>query len=312
VRTFPVAFKPIALPAHREEANFTMRLLITLALLLTVHAPALEKESYPGDRQDRPALVDALSQEVDRRIATTGLNPGPAIGLFSTADDTAFVYKRNPSCWAHDLDLTGVVIAHDYLSQGNHLTSGGALITPQDVVCAAHFTLSVGAVLYFVDAANALHTGKIVGGAPVPGTDIYLCHLAAPVAGVKSYKVLPPDYTACSPGGWLRGWPILLAYNFGHSAFLLDSDGAMGELHFHPCLETARAPYTLKIGSGSGSPAFAVLNGEPILVGCLHTTGTTSWIASNETAVNATLQSLGSTYTLTTVDLTKPIAYARY
>ena len=260
----------------------------------------------------KPMLVEELNREIDQRIAVVGLNPGAALGLFSSADDGKFVYTRNPSCWVHDLDLTGVVISHDYLSQGNHLTSGGALITPQDVVCAAHFTIPSGAVLNFVDAKNVIPTGKVTQGGQVPGTDICICHLAAPVAGVKAYKVLPADWAKYSLDGRLRGWPLLMAYNFGHMAYVLDADGVMGELRYHPCLEPALEPYTTKIGSGSGSPAFAVINGEPVLVGCLHTTASTSWIADHEEAINALLGSLGSTQRLTTVDLSKPVAYGRY
>ena len=107
-------------------------------------------------------------------------------------------------------------------------------------------------------------------------------------------------------------WPLLLAYNFGHFAYLLDADGVSGELHFHRCWEPTLEPYTTKISSGSGSPAFAVINGEPVLVGCLHTTGSTSWIADHEEAINTLLASLGSTQRLTTFDLSKPVAYARY
>jgi hypothetical protein len=288
------------------------RLLPLLLLLLVTPAQAQDSGNAASTWRGKPSLVEAPNREVDQRIAAVGSNPGPALGLFSSADDTKFVYVRNPSNWVHDLDLTGVVISHDYLAQGNHLTSGGALITPQDVVCAAHFAIPNGAVLNFVDSRDVIHTGKVTGGAQVPGTDIFLCHLAAPVAGVKAYQVLPADYAEYSLDGVLRGWPVLLAYNFGHMAFVLDCDGIAGELHFHTCLEPARAPYTTKIGSGSGSPAFAVINGEPVLVGCLHTTGTTSWIASHEDAINTALASLGSTYKLTPIDLSKPVAYARY
>jgi hypothetical protein len=168
-------------------------------------------------------------------------------------------------------------------------------------------------VLNFVDANNVIHTGTVTKGAPVPGTDIYLCHLAAPVAGVTAYKVLPPDWSKYALDRRLRGWPLLLAYNFGHVAYLLDADGVLGERHYHRCvLEPALEPYTTKISSGSGSPAFAVVNGEPVLVGCLHTTGSTSWIADNEDAITTLLASLGSTQKLSTVDLNKPVAYARY
>ena len=281
-----------------------------LLLLLPVRAdePGPDESTWRG----HPALIDDLNREIEQRIAAVGLNPGPALSWFSSADDTKFLYTRNPSCWAHDLDLTGVVITHDYVCQGNHLTSGGALITPQDVVCAAHFGIPGGAVLNFVDANNVIHTGTVTKGGSVPQTDIYLCHLVAPVAGVKAYKVLPADWAKYALDRRLRGWPLLMAYNFGHMAYLLDADGVVGELRYHRCLEPALAAYSTKIASGSGSPAFAVINGEPVLVGCLHTTASTSWIADHEEAINTLLASLGSTQRLTTVDLSKPVAYARY
>jgi len=284
--------------------------VVGVLLLLPVRAdePGPDESSWRG----HPALVDDLNREIDERIAAVGLKPGPALSWFSSADDTRFVYTRNPSCWTHDLDLTGVVITHDYICQNNHLTSGGALITPQDVVCAGHFAIPDGAVLNFVDAKNVIHTGTVAKGGGVPNTDIYICHLAAPVAGVKAYKVLPADWVKYALDRRLRGWPILLAYNFGHVAYLLDADGVQGELYYHSCMEPARAPYTTRISSGSGSPAFTVIHGEPVLVGCLHTTGSTSWIADHEEAINTLLASLGSTQRLRTFDLAKPVAYARY
>jgi hypothetical protein len=256
-----------------------------------------------------PLLVDELNNEIDRRIAVVGSDPGNALSLFSSADDSNFVYVRNPSNWVHDLDLTGVVITHDYICQNNHLTSGGALITPQDVVCAAHFAIPNGAVLNFVDLKNVIHTGKVVSTAVIAGTDICICHLESAVLGVKAYKVLPPNYAAYGPYNNLTGWPVLLAYNFGHRAFVLDCYRIFAELGFHPCTEPSRIPYTTGISSGSGSPAFAVINGEPIIVGCLHTVGSTSWVAGHEAAINTTLSSLGSTYTLTTVNLSSPVSY---
>jgi hypothetical protein len=307
----------IALGWVEEEtsrmAAMTRCLLLFVGVLLLL-LPARAQEAGPDESTWRghPALIDDLNGEIDKRVAAVGLNPGPALSWFSSADDTKFVYVRNPTSWVHDLDLTGVVVSHDYLCQGNHLTSGGALITPQDVVCAAHFAHPGGAVLNFVDANNVIHTGTVTKGAPVPGTDIYLCHLAAPVAGVTAYKVLPPDWSKYALDRRLRGWPLLMAYNFGHMAYLLDADGVVGELRYHRCMEPALAPYTTKISSGSGSPAFAVINGEPVLVGCLHTTGSTSWIADHEDAINTLLASLGSTSTLTTFDLSKPVSYARY
>ena len=263
-------------------------------------------------RSAPPLLVDELNGEIDRRTAATGSNPGNALNLFSSADDSNFVYVRSASNWVHDLDLTGVVITHDYLSQNNHLTSGGALITPQDIVCAAHFAIPKGGVLNFVDSNNVIHKGKVANGAGIAGTDIYICHLESPVSGVKAYKVLPPDYGSYSPDNSLTRWPVLLAYNFGHRAYVLDCYRISSELRFHPCIDPSRAPYTTKISSGSGSPAFAVINGEPIIVGCLHTTGSTSWLASKEAAIDTMLSSLGSAYTLTTVNLSSPVSYALF
>jgi hypothetical protein len=287
-------------------------LILVVGWLLLLPVEAQEAGPDENSWRGKPALVDELNREISERIASVGLNPGKALGLFSTADDDKFVYVRNPGCWTRGLDLTGVVITHDYLSQGNHITSGGALITPQDVVCAAHFAHPEGAVLNFVDAANVIHTGKVAKGGQVPNTDIWICHLAAPVTGVKAYKVFPPDWAKYALDGRLRGWPLLLAYNFGHFAYLLDGDGVLGEFCYHSALEPELKPYTTKISSGSGSPAFAVINGEPVLVGCLHSTTSVSWIANSEDAITTLLGSLGSTERLSVFDLTKPVAYARY
>ena len=291
-----------------------MRLLLLFLGGLVLLLPGRAEEPGPDESswRGKPALVDELNREINERIGAVGLNPGAALGMFSTMDDDKFVYVRNPACWTRGLDFTGVVITHDYVSQGNHITSGGALITPQDVVCAAHFAHPKGAVLNFVDAANVVHTGTVAKGGAVPGSDIYICHLVAPVTGVKAYKVLPPDWAKYALDRRLRGWPLLLAYNFGHFAYLLDADGVVGELCYHSALEPTLKPYTTKIGSGSGSPAFAVINGEPVLVGCLHTTTSVSWIADNEAGIATMLASLGSTQKLTTFDLDKPVAYARY
>jgi hypothetical protein len=290
-------------------------LLLALALVLVLllrpvrgDVPGPDESSWRG----HPALVDDLNREVDSRLAAAGADPKAALSWFSAADDSKFVYTRSARCWAHDVDLTGVVVTHDYVMQGNHLTSGGALITPQDVVCAAHFAIPSGSVLNFVDAKNVVRTGTVTTCGVVPGTDINLCHLAAPMVGVKAYKVLPADWAAYTLDRRLRGWPILLAYNFGHYAYLLDADGVLGELRYHACDEPMRAPYTTRIGSGSGSPAFAVINGEPVLVGCLHTTVSTSWIADHEDGVNTVLAAIGSPFKVRPVDLSKPVGYARY
>jgi hypothetical protein len=163
----------------------------------------------------------------------------------------------------------------------------------------------------------------VVSGAPVGATDLYIAHLSAPLpSSIKYYKVLPSNFASYAPGGNLINWPMVNSCTIGnggaqqHQALVQDvtssSASSNTEFGYLESSETNRIPYTFQTYSGtSGSPCFAIILGEPIVLGCLHTTVQITSISLNFAAVNqvlsnaptATPAGVGSSYQLTPVDL---------
>ncbi len=293
------------------------KMLAALALIIGFAALAVTLPASPGK-----TLQANLNSEVDNLIAKTGSTPDTALNTFSSADDVKLIYKRNTSVWTGGLNWTGVVASHPLNGpvgvHNSYVVGGGALITPQDMVGAAHF--AVGNIqINFVDANNEVHSATIIGQTKIEGTDIQVMHFSSPLpSSIKYYKILPDNYCDYTPDYALGSYPILLlldeARDTEKKAYVLDSVGhllASGEIMYTACTEKDRAPYTWTVNSGSGSPAFVVINGEPVLLGCLHTTASFSNLTAKAEAINVALKSLGSTYQLTTVDLSGFVYYSR-
>lgn len=296
-----------------------MKKIPLLVPFLIFHLAAIAGESLHGEGQ---SLTEDLNNEVDSRIEATGNTPGEAIRLYSLYNKETSTYTRNPKVWTGNLDFTGVFAAYHCHSAANY--SIAALITPQDLLSVAHvYYPSPNNDLLsfdFVDANNRLYNVAEASSIKltIPGTDTRVIHLASPLpSSIKVYKLLPPNYADYSPEHNLSEFPVVGIYpSFNITSFRVfvwDAPASVpyqlpkGPVMDHflnvyspvsPISEKHK-PYTLPSNRGafepgsSGSPIFVIINGEPVLVGCIDTApGGTTFVAPLASQLNEAIATL--------------------
>ena len=161
---------------------------------------------------------------VDSLIAAAGSTPGAALNTFSSYSDNGTI-SFHAQCFGLDRRSSISPEWSRPAARAILANHGGALITPQDVICANHWPYTNGSTIYFVDASNGLHSATVAAQANVSGTDIQVAHLSTALTGVgiKFYKVLPANAANFCPDYNLNLWPIVIAYNFGHHPYVLDA-----------------------------------------------------------------------------------------
>ena len=266
----------------------------------------LDHSDTGGETQDvfsdwaSGSLAEDVNDAVDTRLAVGGDKT-----IFTTQNHAAATYVRNTSCWAADLDLTGISPWNSY--GGNK--RAGTLISPRHIIFADHYSITNGSTVRFVKADNTVVDMTLSSQVQVGVTDIKIGLLNADVpAGVTFYKLPPADILT---GGYLPHLETL-----GVPGLRLDqeekatvADWYAVESNYNrmkvPSDVTRLSYYEDIILYDSGNPAFLIIDDEPVLLTTWHygVAGSGPAVQDYITEINAAMATLGGGYTATTKSL---------
>lgn len=275
------------------------------------------------------SLPAHLNSQVDGLITMAGTFSSSKQNLFSAANDITGVYTRNTTVWTGSVDLSGIPCSTNASGTWTGSFWFGGLITPTDLVVANHIVGNDGRYLNgcqirFCDASNVAYTATCAGHVNVNG-DLTVVHITwnggITPSTLKVMPVLPSAYQTYCPDHALNFFPVICTNQF-RQVFVQDSQQTVsgsnssfagGQFYHNPASEANRAPWTLAvIGNDSSNPVMVVINGFPVLLCCNYTIGNGPSVADNISAINTALAGLGSSYAVTTVNVTNPIAFPTY
>jgi hypothetical protein len=210
----------------------------------------------------------------------------------------------NATCWAADLDFTGI-------SRGIPRCT---LVKDNMVVFAEHYYPTVGATVTFLAADGSIVTRTIAAKVDVGpanasdnyATDIGVGRLSSAVpASITHYKVLPADVLDYAPG---------IAYKLPCVCLDQDENALVGDLY---SLSATRALFSVptdaqrlafyepKVAYDSGNGAFLIINGDLVLVSTwtFRGAGAGPNYSANIAAINTAMDSLETGAALEVVDL---------
>lgn len=230
----------------------------------------------------------------------------------------------NPDCWASSLDFTALSV---WNSVGGRRRAG-TLISDDVIVTANHYPLTVGARVYFLNAANQYFVYTVTDIRRVSGSDMQLCKLNKPVdASISRVKCFGAEDGAWRDKIWRLSTlgisiadnkeayisrlkyfslvsPVVVRREY-FSSQTEDVPGRIGgyafttERGFHvpEILDTGNAhadTYGALINLGdSGHPNFLVINGQLALLGCHHSVSGGPSFSSDISLIRDAIHSFG-------------------
>lgn len=252
------------------------------------------------------SLAKNCSDNIDNAIS--GKTPSTAKPIFSTQNHSTATYTRNTNCWAGIWDLTPI---SPWNSTGAN-TRAGTLISPRHIIFAAHYQISAGATVRFVDASNNVVTRTMTNKLTHPSYSPYYPDITVGIldsdvpAGIGFAKILPQNWATYLPS---------LSSTYSLPALVLDQEekALISELYslgasagFKTPIDSTRLGFFESIISGdSGNPSFLIINGTLVLltVWTFGGAGSGTNILSEKTAINTMMSTLGGGYSLTEVSL---------
>jgi hypothetical protein len=274
----------------------------------------------PAETAQPIHYADADETRSARYAATVAIDTnlaGRTLNIYKTFDHAATNYVRNPSCWAYGFDLACVAAWHSPLDQYDNNTNqrrGGTLVSPRHLLYANHYQIPHGTQVRFVTKDNTVITRVVSNSLTITGTDLHIGVLDAdvPTNFIGFAKVLPAGYTNYFPTS-LNSIPTL-CLNQQQQALVTDilslspavTNAAWLQL-IAPTAATRKLFYGDKISGDSGQPCFLILHGELVVLTVFTGGGAGSgqFVASYTGPINATMQTLGGGYKLTSVDLSR-------
>lgn len=238
---------------------------------------------------------------VDGRISAT-TSYSDRQNLFSSRDSLSGTYVRNTNCVTADLDMTPLAA---WNSDGGY-QKGPTLVTPRHIIGAVHHGWNPGTTVHFVTPSNVTHTRTITDTAVVTGTDILLGKLDSDVpAGIDFVKVLPSGWAAKLPTLSIFGMPVFSS-DQGKRVYVRNVRSISTFVQCEPPNLFSRIGfYKAAVQGDSGSPCFAAVGGEMVLLCCWYggDGGSGPSVENYASAINSALSTLGGGYSLTTVNL---------
>jgi hypothetical protein len=262
------------------------------------------------------STAENATTAVDSRIAVANkVKP-----IFTVQDHTAGTYTRNTNCWAADLDLTCV---SPWNSTGAN-TRAGTLISPRHILFAAHYQISAGATIRFVQSDNTVVTRTVtavrqhplyVGASDGYANDIAIGVLDSDVpVGISFARILPDDWATKLPNISLSARIPALCFDQEENALVseLSAITANRASFSAPNTTSSRFAFFENIVVGdSGNPAFLILSGQLVLL-CVWTfggAGSGTSIVQQKIAINDMMTQLGGGYQLTQISLSSFPSY---
>jgi hypothetical protein len=245
--------------------------------------------------------------------ATTGIDAllmsEKQTDIYSVRNNETATYTRNTGFWGSGINLSCVSV---WNSQEWNPRRGGVLISPRHVLFSAHYPIFNQNVLRFVNNQNQVFSGVVSGTAFHPNydalnlkNDIQIAVLTQDITGVSFAKIMPV----------FSGKHVTEGFNRNIASFIVDSErkalvydyGFTDQENFayftNPVSinKEIRKTFSEGIVAGdSGSPAFFLLNGEPVLIGAASYGGATSmqcsFLGGQISAINSMMSGLGGGY----------------
>jgi hypothetical protein len=235
--------------------------------------------------------TDAVNAELSGKTASSTTQ-----NLFSTRDNTTPVYVRSTTWFGYPVDLT----SESVWSTG--VTTTATLISPRHVVMAHHATLSIGNTVRFVGNDGTVQNRTLSNKTQIGTTDIDIGILNSDLPA----SITPAKVLSAAQEAQLVGAPILFI-DQNQSAFTGDVLGVASltgstlTTYAAQSADSTRSTFWKTYVSGDSShPAYAILDGEAVLLGVAYTAGNT-WggLGQYYASINAAMTSLGGGYQLT-------------
>lgn len=246
---------------------------------------------------------------VDQTTALIGSHTANDMPIYSVQNHTGATYTRNTSCWAYALNLTAI---SPWNSRGGQ-TRGGVAITPRHVLVAKHYPLSVSDTVRFVTAGNVVVDRTVDAIYNVPeivtySKDVQIVRLDSDLpASITPVKFLPANAYEYLPSWDAWQLPLIYTNQSERMACAQSKISPQSVVDYIVSTVTTEPPYGVMyeqvIVGDSGSPAFVVINGTPVLI--CHWTFAGMGAAHHVmlTEIASALTTLGGGHTLSTVDL---------
>lgn len=227
-------------------------------------------------------------------------------------------YVRNPRCWAADLDLTCI---SPWNSRGG-VTRAGTLITPRHVIFSAHYPLLPTDSIRFIGLRatighdhGVIITRNITHTLVNPTSDIGLARLDHEVPDtITPAALLPADYARYfapatdKPMGHLL--PVLVTdqlerirYAELYALNMSFKTTATKAVISRPQYLALQGGATRWTTGDSGSPLFAVINNQPVLLTFARTSGSGPALCAYTRLLTQQINTWGDTHALPFVDL---------
>jgi hypothetical protein len=252
-----------------------------------------------------PRMYQIASDEVNDRLLGIGAG-GTTQNLYSTRSDSGSgTYVRNASLFAADIDFS----CHAVYQDTGDIAKIATLISPLHVILVNHPSggpAAVGTTFRFVSNTGTLTTRTLSAKTRVGSTDIVIGLLNAELDAnaYKPARVFSPAQELAmhtAPVVWI---------DQNQALYVADATvpNSTGLFAFSTPADSQRANFKHSAVIGdSGHPAFALINGEAVLLGPLYLANTdgaiASSIAQNFAAINTVMTSLGGGYQLSRLTL---------
>lgn len=246
---------------------------------------------------------------VDQTTALIGSHTADDMTIYSVQNHAGAIYTRNTSCWVYPLNLTAI---SPWNSRGGQ-TRAGVAITPRHVLAAKHYPLSVSDAIRFVTAGNVVvdRTVDAIYNVPEAVTyskDVQIVRLNSDLpASITPVKFLPANAYDYLPSWDTWYLPLIYTNQYERMACAQSKISPQSVVDYIVSAITRESPYGVMyeqvIVGDSGSPAFVVINGTPVLI--CHWTFAGMGAAHHMmlTEIALALTTLGGGHTLSTVDL---------
>ncbi|MBP6858771.1 MAG: hypothetical protein KBC33_02985 [Candidatus Pacebacteria bacterium] len=287
------------------SANFNVRVGKRTRTVACDIFRTVDSVSYVYDSIIPTSTVHSMIEEIDTRL--NGETPSATTyNIYSSVNDMTHEYTRNVNSILADLDLTCIPVLSGAISSAQTM---GVLVAPDIMIQANHSHPS--GTMYFVKADNTTVSRSIVSGTTIPNTDIYVAKLDSPVpAGINPCKVFPPtvftNYISTTSAVYAQP-PVFFTNQ--HRMIRVGTINQLIMAYGSKLISIVRGVgdyynwYTIPCCGDSGSPAFTVINGEPVILGVWYSAYSVPSISDYTSEINAAITSLGSAYSLTSIDL---------
>jgi hypothetical protein len=222
--------------------------------------------------------------------------------LFTHRNPEVPEYTRNALCWLNSVDMTPLAA---WNSRGL-LQRGPTLVSPRHFIGAVHWGLQAGDTVHFVKDDDTVVVRTVSSVATISGTDILVGVLNSDVdVGIAFARVMPTNWAQKLPTLHLFGLPVCSA-DQGKRVYCRNLVSLADDVVCdRPNVATRESYYAPAVSGDSGSPCFAVMSNQMVLLCCWLSGGggTGPSVSRYTTEINAAMATLGGGYTLTSVDL---------